>query len=157
VARALDNRDRRILELLRADAWLTYPALGEKVSLSASAVQRRVERLIRDGAILGARAELRPADTAERLIVYLLAELVDDSAETITRLSRTLSDLPEVIEAYYVAGEADLALKLEFADVAAYNAFLERHINGSAAVVRFKTLVALRSLKPAFAQPGERK
>jgi DNA-binding Lrp family transcriptional regulator len=51
-----DNRDRQLLDLLKADAWLTYAALGERVNLSASAVQRRVERLIADGTLRGARS-----------------------------------------------------------------------------------------------------
>jgi DNA-binding Lrp family transcriptional regulator len=149
MARALDDRDRRILALLQADAWLTYPALGDQVNLSASAAQRRVERMIRDGVILGARAQIAAIAPMKRVVVYLLAELADESTATIEQLSTALSAVPEVVEAYYVVGEADVALRLEFADIGAYDLFLERHVNRSPAIARFKTLVVLRTLKPS--------
>jgi DNA-binding Lrp family transcriptional regulator len=52
-----------------------------------------------------------------------------------------------VVEAYYVTGEADVVLKLRLADMAAYDRFVETHINASSLVRRFKTLTALRSLR----------
>ena len=140
-----DDRDRKILDLLKSDAWLTYSALGERVNLSASAVQRRVERLIADGTLRGARAEVATGPQAG-LTVYLLAELADDSAGTIRSLSRTICRAPEVRDAHYVTGEADLVLKLELADMAHYDRFVAAHVNADPAIRRFRTLASLRSL-----------
>jgi DNA-binding Lrp family transcriptional regulator len=56
-----------------------------------------------------------------------------------------------VVEAHYVAGEADVLLKLRLPDLAAYDRFIETHINASALVRRFKTFAALRSLAPTKA------
>ena len=67
-----DDRDRKILKALKADAWLTYAALGERVNLSASAVQRRVERLIAAGVLRGAHAEVA-GEQHPGLTIYLLA------------------------------------------------------------------------------------
>jgi DNA-binding Lrp family transcriptional regulator len=143
-ARQLDTRDHRILEILRGDAWISYAALARHVHLSASAVQRRVERLIADGVILGAEAKVA---IAAPLRILLLAELADDSAATIERFAAALADAPEVVEAHYVTGEADVALTLELADMAAYDAFVARRINASRLVRRFKTFATLRRLK----------
>ena len=140
-----DDRDRQILAMLRADAWMTYAALGEGVNLSASAVQRRVERLIANGTLLGARAELAPEPRAG-LTVYLLAELTDDSAATVRRLAQTVCRTPEVREAHYVTGEADIVLKLTLADMAHYDRFIATHVNPEPAIRRFKTLASLRPL-----------
>ena len=148
MAKTLDDRDRQILAALETDAWLTYPALGERVSLSASAVQRRVERLIRERVILGARALVASPGPKERLSVYLLAELTEESAETLAYVAEALRALPQVVKAHYVAGEADVAMWLEFADLAEYNLFLESHINSWPVIRKFKTLVVLRPLKP---------
>lgn len=140
-----DDRDREILSRLKADAWMTYAALGESVNLSASAVQRRVERLIADGTLLGARAELA-AERQAGLTVYLLAELVDDSAATVRRLAETVCRAPEVRDAHYVTGEADIVLKLALADIAHYDRFIAAHVNPEPAIRRFKTLASLRPL-----------
>jgi len=142
---ARDDRDRQILDLLKSDAWLTYAALGEHVCLSASAVQRRVERLIADGVLLGARAEVA-AEPPEGLTVYLLAELADDKAATIRRLAEGICRAPEVRDAHYVTGEADMILRLQLSDMAHYDRFVATHVNADPAIRRFKTLASLRSL-----------
>ena len=146
--RALDDRDHRILTLLRADAWLSYTALSRKVNLSASAVQRRVERMIASGVILGARAEVAVEEAQAPLTLFLLAELAEESRTALKRFSNRLADHPAVVEAHYVAGEADVLLKLRLPDMAAYDRFVETYINASPFVRRFKTLTALRSLAP---------
>jgi len=140
-----DDRDRQILGLLKADAWLTYACLGERVNLSASAVQRRVERLIADGTLLGARAEVA-AEPQAGLTLYLLAELTDDSAGTIRRLAQGICRAREVRDAHYVTGEADLILKLELSDMAHYDRFVAAHVNSEPAIRRFKTFASLRPL-----------
>jgi DNA-binding Lrp family transcriptional regulator len=145
VPKTLDQRDRQIIEILRADAWISYAALATRIHLSASAVQRRVERLIDDGVILGARAAISIEPPPLR--VLLLAELFDDSAATIERLVDAIAGAPEVLDARYVTGEADVALTLELSDMAAYDRFIARHINGSRVIRRFKTFATLRRLK----------
>lgn len=144
----LDDRDHRILALLRADAWLSYAAMSRKVHLSASAVQRRVERLIASGVILGARAEVAAPEAQAPLTLFLLAELVEESRAALKRFSNRVARHPAVVEAHYVAGEADILLKLRLPDMAAYDRFVETYINASTSVRRFKTLTALRSLAP---------
>ena len=143
----LDVRDQLIIDVLEADAWTTYADIARRVHLSASAVQRRVERLLSEGVIVGARAEIAPRNRSETTIIFLQAELVDDSATTIRHVTRMLDRATEVIEAHYVTGEADILIKLRVKDLAAYDSFVERAINGSEYVRRFKTLASLRSLK----------
>jgi DNA-binding Lrp family transcriptional regulator len=145
--RTIDARDRQITEILRADAWISYAALAKRIHLSPSAVQRRVERLIAEGVIRGARAEVAIDAPPAPLRVLLLAELVDDSAGVIDRLAAALADASEVVDARYVTGEADVALTLELPDMAAYDQFVARNINRSGVIRRFKTFAALRRLK----------
>jgi Lrp/AsnC family transcriptional regulator len=145
----LDDRDRRILALLQADAWLSYAQLSQKVNLSASAVQRRVERMIAAGIILGARAEVALPESAAPLTVFLLVELADESRLALQRFTNTIAANPAVVETHYVTGETDVVLKLRLPDMAAYDRFVEMHINTSPLIRRFKTLTALRPLMRA--------
>lgn len=143
----LDERDRQIIGLLQGDAWLTYAALAERVHLSASAVQRRVERLIERGVLSGAKAIVAQPDPAVGLTLFVLVDLVDDANATIRQFSDQLRKAPEVLECHYVAGENDFLLKLQVADVAAYSEFIEKFFNSSRQARRFKTLTSLRTLK----------
>lgn len=143
---SLDDRDQRLLDLLQADAWLSYVELGRLVNLSASAVQRRVGRMIAAGIILGARADIVLADE-EAVTIFLLAELSDESRQALQQFSNTVAAQPAVVEAHYVAGETDVIMKLKLPNMAAYDRFVDRHVNASPVVRRFKTLTVLRSLR----------
>ena len=56
----LDETDQRIIALLQEDARSSYADIGAKVSLSAPAVKRRVDRLRSSGVIRGYTAIIDP-------------------------------------------------------------------------------------------------
>lgn len=139
----MDDRDRHILDALRADAWLSYTELAERVHLSASAVQRRVEKLIASGVLQGAHA--RVADGRETLI-FVLVELRDDARATVRGFTESVRASRLAESAHYVAGEADVVLALRVADVPEYARFVEERLNADARVRRFRTLTSIRQL-----------
>lgn len=47
----MDDIDRQIVAQLRSNARTSFQAIGQRVSLSAPAVKRRVDRLEADGVI----------------------------------------------------------------------------------------------------------
>lgn len=128
------------------DAWLSYVDLGASVNLSASAVQRRVERLIEDGIITGARAEVSPQALGKPLRLYVLVELQDESKTALAKFSKRIAAWPDLVEAHYVTGTSDIVLVLQASDMEAYAAFADEHLNGDANVRRYKTLTSLRRL-----------
>ena len=139
----VDDRDYRILEELKADAWLSYAALADRVNLSASAVQRRVEKLIADRMLLGAHA--RVANDRQTLI-YVLVELRDDTRGTIRGFSESMRNSALVEAAHYVTGDVDVVLTLRVAGVPEFAKFVEDCLNSDARVRRFRTLTCIREL-----------
>ncbi|MBV9715080.1 MAG: Lrp/AsnC family transcriptional regulator [Solirubrobacterales bacterium] len=118
----MDAADRRILALLVEDGRRTYDDIARRVSLSAPAVKRRVDRLRERGALHGFTAVVDHAalgDQTEALIELFFAPgtLLEDVARTLTRY-------PEVVEAWSVTGEADAIARVRTRD----NADLERVI-----------------------------
>ena len=55
-----DKTDEQIVALLRENARRSYQDIGERVSLSAPAVKRRVDRLEAEGVIRGYTATVEP-------------------------------------------------------------------------------------------------
>lgn len=139
----MDDRDRRILDELRADAWLSYADLATRVHLSASAVQRRVEKLIAEGVLQGAQA--RVADGRDTL-VYVLVELRDDARATVRGFTESLRNSKLVESAHYVAGETDVVVTLRVSGVPEYARFFEERLNDDPRVRRVRTLTSLRRL-----------
>src|SRR5919206_581241 len=56
----MDDIDRQIVALLREDARRSFQSIGLRVSLSAPAVKRRVDRLEADGVVRGYAARIDP-------------------------------------------------------------------------------------------------
>ena len=135
--------DRKILALLVEDGRRTYDDIAGRVSLSAPAVKRRVDRLRRDGALRGFTAVVDHAalgSTTEALVelFYAPGTLLDSVAET-------LNAHPEVVEAWSVTGEADAIARVRTID----NADLERlimELQREGLVVRTSSQVILSQL-----------
>ena len=72
---ALDKLDRLILRTLQTDGRATYDQLAEKVSLSPSAVLRRVRRLEESGVIDRYVALVKPEAVGLGLTAYLNVRL----------------------------------------------------------------------------------
>jgi DNA-binding Lrp family transcriptional regulator len=139
----MDDVDRRILALLVEDGRRTYDDVAGRVSLSAPAVKRRVDRLRRDGVLKTFTAVVDHAAlgaTTEALVELFFAPgtLLDSVAETLRRH-------PEVVEAWSVTGEADAIARVRTLD----NADLERLImdlQRDGLVVRTSSQVVLSQL-----------
>ena len=118
----MDDPDRKILALLVEDGRRTYDDIGRRVSLSAPAVKRRVDRLRRDGALRGFTAVIDHAafgDSTEALV-----ELFFAPGTLLEQVGKTLRAHPEVVEAWSVTGDADAIARVRTRD----NAHLERLI-----------------------------
>ena len=76
----LDAIDKRILRALQADGRMTYDMLATAVSLSPSAVLRRVKRLEESGVIAAYVALVAPERVGLGLTAYLNVRLEKHSA-----------------------------------------------------------------------------
>ena len=118
----MDDPDRQILALLVEDGRRTYDDIGRRISLSAPAVKRRVDRLRRDGALRGFTAVIDHTAFGDR--TEALVELFFAPGTLLERVAATLRAHPEVVEAWSVTGEADAIARVRTHD----NAHLERVI-----------------------------
>ena len=66
----LDRLDLRILQVLQQDGRTTNLKLAETVALSPTAVLARVQRLTREGYILGYEARLNPLKLGAAMLVW---------------------------------------------------------------------------------------
>lgn len=118
----MDVVDRKILALLVEDGRRTYDDIASRISLSAPAVKRRVDRLRRDGALRGFTAVVDHAALGSA--TEALVELFFAPGTQLDQVARTLRGYPEVVEAWSVTGEADAIARTRTRD----NADLERLI-----------------------------
>jgi Lrp/AsnC family leucine-responsive transcriptional regulator len=136
----VDAIDRRLVELLRTNARLSYAEMGRQVGLSAPAVHERVGKLEAAGVIRGYRAEVEPE--AIGLGVTALIGIVQRSRAEIDELVTALSDLPEIEDCYFLAGEESFLLKVRVGTIAELERLIVR-LNRTPGVASTRTTVAL--------------
>src|SRR5210317_2285947 len=113
----MDAIDHKVIGGLRHNARANYGDIGDIVGLSASAVKRRVDKMVAEGTIRGFTVLVDP--TVEGLAVEAYVELFCQGTVSPNDLRRILSGVPEVIDDGTVSGDADAIVHLRAKDIAA--------------------------------------
>lgn len=119
----IDRIDVKILSLLQQDGRLANLKLAEAVALSPTAVLARVQRLTRDGYILGYEARLNPLKLGAGMTVFVEVLLDRTTPNVFDAFKAAVQVYPEIMECHMVAGGFDYLLKTRMADMAAYRQF----------------------------------
>ncbi len=120
----MDSLDYGIIDLLRQNARAGYGDIGEVIGLSASAVKRRVDRLVADKVILGFTIQVDP--NVDGLATEAYVELFCRGTVAPEDLRRILAAVPEVVDAGTVSGSADAIVHMRSRDIASLEVALER-------------------------------
>ena len=139
----MDDTDRTIVALLRENARRSFQDIGERVSLSAPAVKRRVDRLESSGVIRGYSANVDPS--AIGWDTHAFVELFCDGRVSGEEVSTAVAEHPEVEAAYTIAGAPSAILHLRASDTQHLEQALER-IRETRGVIRTQTQVVLSTL-----------
>ncbi len=138
----MDKTDRRLVEALRANGRLSWAELGRLVGMSGPSVQERVRRLEDRGVRRGYHAVADPA-RAGLGTSALVGLFQGDDTET-DDVVEAVRQVPAVEDCWFVAGDAELVVKVRVPDVAAREAPVGvlRKVRG---VIRTRTTVVLSS------------
>jgi DNA-binding Lrp family transcriptional regulator len=139
----LDDIDQQIVALLRENARRSFQDIGKRVSLSAPAVKRRVDRLERDGVIRGYAATIDPS--AFGWHTHAFVELFCDGRMSGGEVRVAVAEHPEVEGAYTIAGAPSAIIHVRAADTQHLEEALER-IRETPGVLRTQTAVVLSTL-----------
>jgi Lrp/AsnC family leucine-responsive transcriptional regulator len=141
----LDATDLEIVQLLREDARRTLADVGERVSLSAPAVKRRVDRLERDGVIIGYTALVDHALLGRPLQAF--TELRFAGNLPVDQIAGIAADIPEVQTLFTTAGDPDALAWIRVRDVDDLKRVIDL-LRRSGRVTGTKTLMVLGSSSP---------
>ena len=119
----IDRIDLKILGVLQQDGRLSNLKLAETVALSPTAVLARVQRLTRDGYILGYEARLNPLKLGAGMLVFVEVLLDRTTPHVFEAFKAAVQVYPQIMECHMVAGGFDYLLKTRMADMAAYRDF----------------------------------
>jgi DNA-binding Lrp family transcriptional regulator len=141
----LDGTDLEILDLLRRDARRTLADIAGRVSLSAPAVKRRVDRLERLGVIKGYTTVVDHAKLGR--VVEAFTELRFDGTTGVDEIAGVARNVPEVEAVFTTAGDPDAVVWLRVRDMADLARVVDR-LRRSGRVTGTKTLLVLDTWTP---------
>jgi Lrp/AsnC family leucine-responsive transcriptional regulator len=154
-ALSLDAFDRQLLTMLQIDTQQSVAAMAEAVGLSAPACYRRIRRLREEGVIEREIAIVRPRTLGWPLSMIVMVTLEREGARTIDEMMRLFALEPEVVEAWNVTGDHDLAVRIVARDMEGYDELATRLFSANEHVRSFKTLVIIRHVKTLSPVPVE--
>jgi Lrp/AsnC family leucine-responsive transcriptional regulator len=136
----MDAVDRQLIQALRENGRASYAELGRLVGLSGPSVTDRINRLEQAGVITGYRAEVDPTSLGFGVTALIGLQLSDaaDHEEVAVRLS----DLREIEDAWFIAGEDSYMLKVRVSDVDGLESVV-RGLSLTKGVSRTRTTVVL--------------
>ena len=144
---SLDDVDYRLLEALQADVRMPVAALADVAGVSPPACYRRIQKLRASGAIEREVALVAPRTMGWPLVMIVLVTLERERSEIIDGFVRKIGRVPEIVEAWYVTGDHDFALRIVARDMESFEEMTRRVLYADEHVKSFKTLVAMRQVK----------
>lgn len=148
----MDDLDHAIVECLLADGRATYARVGDVVGLSVPATKRRIDRLVKDNVIRGFTAVVDPQVLGWSLEAQV--ELFTNGTVPFATMRTDLEAIPEIAEAFTVAGKADTLLRVLAGDMIHLEKVISR-IRGLDYVQQTQTTLLLsRLLHRPMADPA---
>ena len=128
----IDNLDRQLIQLLRADSRTAAAGLAKALKVSRGTVQNRIDRMQARGIIQGFTVKTRPDVEAGRVRAMMTIAIEGERSAAVIK---QLKGFPEVAAVHTTNGRWDLIAELDVETLAAFSLTLDsvRQIEGIAA------------------------
>ncbi len=149
----VDDIDRRLLRLLQDDATLSTADLAERAGLPAASCWRRIERMEREGIILGRRVEIDPKALGYAVEVSLRITLDKTQGNAFDVFISEARKIPQVNEIQTFLGRVDVRLNILAWDMAHYQEIYRNQILALPHIADIEALMLVANLKNSESLP----
>lgn len=135
----MDDKDKKILQLLKKNGRESYGNLGKKVGLSEGAIRKRIKTLSNLGVIRKFTVKIGEVEGAEAITL-----LSTSPSSPTQEVSKRIKEIPNVETIYEVTGEYDIVAVITGINIVEVNECIEkiRRVNG---IMKTNTMIVLRS------------
>lgn len=149
----LDKVDKTLLNMLQQDTTVSLQELADTVNLTTTPCWKRLKRLEEQGMIDKKVALLNPDKLGLSFVAFALIKTNNHSNEWYQTFVDTVSEFPEVMEFYRMAGEFDYMMKVLVSDMKAYDEFYKKLVNSVEGISNVTSTFAMESIKYTTALP----
>jgi Lrp/AsnC family transcriptional regulator of ectoine degradation len=149
----LDDRDLKILAILRAEGRIAKAELARRVNLSAAPCWERLQRLEKAGIITGYHADVALRKLGPHIIVFMAVELDQHRAEDFQIFERAMDRHDEIVACFAVGGGFDYILQVVTRDIDSYQRLVDHLLEARVGLTRYFTYVVTKPVKQSAALP----
>jgi len=139
----LDEVDNKLIQALSDDSRISWVQLSEKIHLSASACQRRVDALREQGVITGFTLKTDLKKTGLTIQAFIQIKVERQHIERAEKFRRSIATYPEVLSAYKLSGHVDYLAHVAVEDIDALSVFIDRKLLSLEGVVDANSAIVL--------------
>ncbi len=143
----LDDTDKAILNELQNDSSISNVELARRISLSPPAVHARIKRLEELGYVRQYAAILDREKAGYDMLCLITVTLEMHHMENINLFRDAVTQMPEVLECYFITGEFDYLLKVAVHSRKELERFLMEKLTPIPGIARIATSIVLTELK----------
>ena len=110
MAHRLDALDKKILELVIADARIPFLEVARACNVSGAAIHQRIQKLTNIGILKGSQFNIDPEKIGYETCAFIGLYLKDP--EKFDDVVEELRKIPEVVECHYTTGGYDMFIKI---------------------------------------------
>lgn len=143
----LDATDRRILRLMQDDPSLPTADIAREVGMSAAPCWRRIERMTREGVILGRTIEVDWAKLGYEVRVFLRVTLDKTAARAFDEFVAAARDVHDVVTIQTLLGRVDVRMDVIARDLGHYQEIYRERILSLPHIQDIESLMLVSELK----------
>lgn len=149
----LDEADTAILTILQRNCRQTVAEISNKVSLSKSAVHRRIKAMEDSGLISNYVAKLSAKQLGFSIEMFVEISLATQAEDAFEQFESAVRLVPEVLECYLVGGRYDYLLRVIATDTDDYARIHRNQISRLPGVTHIQSALSLRTVKAGWGIP----
>ena len=149
----LDRIDRKILEILQANAKITNAQLSKDIGLSPAPTLERVKKLENSGLILSYHAKLDNEKLGLQVSTFVQVTLVGHNKQNIETFIKEIDQIDEVVECHHITGSGDFILKIVAKDITSYQKLMLERVSDIPVVDNMQSMVVLSTFKDSKVMP----
>ncbi|MEM2405177.1 MAG: Lrp/AsnC family transcriptional regulator [Candidatus Methanomethylicia archaeon] len=134
---SVDNKDRKIIEILKKDSRTSFVDIAKQLNLSEGAVRKRIRKLINSGIIKRFTIEISEPSVKALILISSTPAIPNP------KIAQEIRNIKGVEWVYEVTGQFDIAVLVSGPDIAYLNKVIDevRSLNG---ITHTNTLIVLR-------------
>ncbi|WP_299255792.1 Lrp/AsnC family transcriptional regulator [uncultured Cytophaga sp.] len=149
----LDSIDKKILEILQANAKITNSQLATEIGLSPAPTLERVRKLENMGIIKSYHAEVERELLGIGTAVFVSVSLSGHKKHQIMSFVQKMNEIPEVVECHHITGSGDFLLKILAKDINSYQKLILDKLVDIEEIGNMQSMVILSTYKDSKVMP----